>query len=163
MIFLNFFSTLHFFTTPQCDGHEVFWILLGITKERIPRLILHVKDQLPYLSLQDFQGGICISVKHSCVCLKNYKFNKLLFMQVEYSFFFLPYNLAFDLQRIEISSIIDFLPSKFLASALRNQVEHSSDDNAELVLDLAVFHFHRTSFHGSSRQVCSGLVGCCWA
>ena len=40
---------------------------------------------------------------------------------------------------------------------------HSYDDNSELVFDLAALHLHKISFHSSSRQVCSGLVGCCWA
>ena len=39
-------------------------------------------------------------------------------------------------------------------------MEHSSE-NSELVLDLAAFHLHKISSHGSSRQVCNGLEGCC--
>ena len=61
----------------------------------------------------------------------------------------------------EIFSVLDFFLSESLDSDLGTQVEHSYD-NSELVLDLTVLHLRKTSFHGSSMLVCSGLGGCHW-
>ena len=76
-------------------------------------------------------------------------------MQVEYSFV--------------LSHIIQHLLFKRLRPlfesydyVLRTQVEHNFVDSFELVLNHATFYLHKTSFHGSSKQVCSRLEGCCW-
>ena len=67
---------------------------------------------------------------------------------------------AFDLQRIEISLVLDFLLSDFLAAiVLGTHVEHIVVQNSALVLDLAVFHLHMRNSHGSLVLVCNGLAG----
>ena len=68
--------------------------------------------------------------------------------------------LAFDLQRIEISFVPDFLLSDFLTVAvLGTHVEHTVVENSALVLDLAMLHLHMRKPHGSLVLVCNGLVG----
>ena len=58
--------------------------------------------------------------------------------------------LAFDLQRIEISFVPDFLLSNsIVAAVLGTHVEHTVVENSALVLDLAVLHFHMRNSHGS--------------
>ena len=50
---------------------------------------------------------------------------------------------AFDLQRIEISFIMDFMISNSLTAAIfGTHVEHTFVENSSLVLDLAVLHLH---------------------
>ena len=68
----------------QCDCHAVLGILCGDTRERLPRLILHSKGQLPYLSFLILHGNICIGLKHSCVYLEHCNFNKFLLILVQY-------------------------------------------------------------------------------
>ena len=41
-------------------------------------------------------------------------------------------------------------------------MEHTTVESSALVLDPTALHFHKKSSHGFSRQVCSGLEGCCW-
>ena len=68
--------------------------------------------------------------------------------------------LAFDLQRIEISFVLDFLLSDSLdAAVLGTHVEHTVVENSALVLDLAVLHLHMRNSHGSLVLVCNGLAG----
>ena len=40
---------------------------------------------------------------------------------------------------------------------------HRSTDSFSLALDPTAFHLHMTGFHGSLKQVCSGLEGYCLA
>ena len=40
-------------------------------------------------------------------------------------------------------------------------MEHNSAWNSTLVLDPATFYLYMTGFHGSLKQVCSGLEGYC--
>ena len=58
--------------------------------------------------------------------------------------------LAFDLQRIEISFVLDFLLSNSLvATVLGTNVEHTIVENSALVLDPAMLHLHMRNSHGS--------------
>ena len=67
---------------------------------------------------------------------------------------------AFDLQRIEISFVLDFLLSDSLAVAvLGTHVEHTIVENSILVLDLAMLHLHMINSHSSLVLVCNGLAG----
>ena len=67
---------------------------------------------------------------------------------------------AFDLQRIEISLVLDFMFSDSLAVVvLGTHVEHTIVENSALVLDLVMFHLHMRNSHGSLLLVCNGLVG----
>ena len=67
---------------------------------------------------------------------------------------------AFDLQRIEISFVLDFLLSDSLAvDFLGTHVEHTIVENSALVLDLAVLHLHMRNSYGSLVLVCNGLAG----
>ena len=66
---------------------------------------------------------------------------------------------AFDIQRIEISFVLDFLLSDSLAAAvLRTHVEHTIVENSALVLDLAMLHLHMRNSHSSLVLVCNGLA-----
>ena len=57
---------------------------------------------------------------------------------------------AFDLQRIEISFVLDFFLFDSLAAAiLGTHVKHIVVENYALVLDLAVLHLHMRNSHGS--------------
>ena len=64
---------------------------------------------------------------------------------------------AFDLQRIEISIVPDFLLSDFLV--LGTHVEHTVVENSVLVLDLDLLHLHVRNSHGSLVLVYNGLAG----
>ena len=65
----------------------------------------------------------------------------------------------FNLQRIEISFVLDFLLYDFLATiVLGTQVEHNVVENSTLVLDLAIVHLHMRNSHGSLVMVCNGLA-----
>ena len=67
---------------------------------------------------------------------------------------------TFDLQRIEISFVLDFLLfDSLVAAILRTHVEHTVVENCALVLDLAVLHLHMRNSHGSLVLVCNGLAG----
>ena len=66
---------------------------------------------------------------------------------------------AFDIQRIEISFVLDFLPSDSLAATiLGTPVKHTIVENSALVLDLAVLHLHMRNSHGSLVLVCNELA-----
>ena len=68
--------------------------------------------------------------------------------------------LAFDLQMIEISFVLDFLLSNSLVFViLGTHVEHTIVENSALVLDLAMFHLHMRNSHGFLVLVCNGLAG----
>ena len=72
----------------------------------------------------------------------------------------LPLMSAFDLQRIKISFVLDFLLYDFLATVvLGTHVEHNVVENSTLVMDLAVLHLHMRNSHGSLVLVCNGLAG----
>ena len=67
---------------------------------------------------------------------------------------------TFDLQRIEISFVLDFLISDSLVvDALGTHVQHTVVENSTLVLDLAVLHLHMRNSTGSLVLVCNGLAG----
>ena len=67
--------------------------------------------------------------------------------------------LAFDLQRIEISFVLDFLLSYSLAAVvLRTPMKHIVVENYALVFDLAVLHLHMRNSHGSLVMVCNELA-----
>ena len=67
---------------------------------------------------------------------------------------------TFDLQRVEIFFVSNFLLSDSLVAAIPGtHVEHTVVENSALVLDLAVLHLHMRNSHGSLVLVCSGLVG----
>ena len=67
---------------------------------------------------------------------------------------------TFDIQRIEISLVLDFLLSDSLVSiVLGTHVEHTVVENSALVLDLAVLYLHMRNSHGSLVLVCNGLAG----
>ena len=66
---------------------------------------------------------------------------------------------VFDLQRIEISFVTDFLLSDSLvAAAHKTHVEHTLVENSALVLDLAMIHLHMRNSHNSLVLVCNGLA-----
>ena len=66
---------------------------------------------------------------------------------------------AFDIQRIDISFILDFLLSDSLVAAvLGTHVEHTIVENSALVLDLAMLHLHMRNSHSSLVLVCNGLA-----
>ena len=68
--------------------------------------------------------------------------------------------LAFDLQMIEISFVLDFLLSNSLVVViLGTHVEHTIVENSALVLDLAMLHLHMRNSHGFLVLVCNGLAG----
>ena len=68
--------------------------------------------------------------------------------------------LAFDLQRIEISFVLDFLFfDTLVVVVLGTHVEHTVVENSALVLDLSVLHLHVRNSHGSLVLVCNGLAG----
>ena len=67
---------------------------------------------------------------------------------------------AFDLKRIEISFVPDFLLSDSLAAVvLGTYVEHTVVENSALILDLAVLHLYMKHSHGSLLLVCNGFAG----
>ena len=67
---------------------------------------------------------------------------------------------TFDLHRIEISFVLDFLLSDSLVAAvLGTHVEHTVVENSALVLDLAMLRLHMRNSHGSLVLVCNRLVG----
>ena len=67
---------------------------------------------------------------------------------------------TFDLQRIEISFVLDFLLSvSLVATVLGTHVEHTIVENSALVLDPVVLHLHMRNSHGSLVLVCDGLAG----
>ena len=67
---------------------------------------------------------------------------------------------AFDLQRIEVSFVLDFLLFDSLAVVvLGTHVEHTVVEISALVLDFAVLHLLMRNSHGSLVLVCNGLVG----
>ena len=67
---------------------------------------------------------------------------------------------TFDLQRIEISFVPNFLLFDSLATTvLGTHVEHTVVENYALVLDLVVLHLHMRYSHGSLVLVCNGLAG----
>ena len=67
---------------------------------------------------------------------------------------------AFDLQRIEIFFVLDFLLSNSLVvAALGTHVEHTVVENSALVLDLVVLHLYMRNSHGSLVLMCNGLAG----
>ena len=67
---------------------------------------------------------------------------------------------TFDLQRIEISFVLDFLLSdSLIVVVLGTHVKHTIVENSALVLDLAVLHLHMINSHGSLELVCNGLIG----
>ena len=67
---------------------------------------------------------------------------------------------TFDLQRIKISFVLDFLLSDSLSIAvLGTHVEHTVVENSALVFDLVVLHLHMRNSHGSLVLMCNGLAG----
>ena len=57
---------------------------------------------------------------------------------------------TFDLERIEISFVLDFLVFDSLVVAiLGTHMEHTVIENSALVLDLVVLHLHMRNSHGS--------------
>ena len=66
---------------------------------------------------------------------------------------------AFDLHRIEISFVLDFLLSDFLAATvLGTNVKHIVVENSALVLDLILLHLHMRNSHGSLVLVCNRMA-----
>ena len=67
--------------------------------------------------------------------------------------------LAFDLQRIEISFVLDFLLFDSLATTiLGTPMKHIIVENSALVLELAVLYLHMINSHGSLMLVCNELA-----
>ena len=67
--------------------------------------------------------------------------------------------LTFDLQRIEISFVLDLLLSDSLVDVvLGTLVKHTVVENSVLVLDLAMLHLHMRNSHGSLVLVCIELA-----
>ena len=67
---------------------------------------------------------------------------------------------AFDLQRIEISFVLNFFLFDFLVVVvLGTHVEHTIIENYALVFDLAMLYLHMRNSHGSLELVCNGLAG----
>ena len=63
---------------------------------------------------------------------------------------------AFDLQRIEISFVLDFLLSYSLAATvLGTPMKHVVVENYALVFDLVVLHLHMRNSYGSLVMVCN--------
>ena len=66
---------------------------------------------------------------------------------------------AFDLQRIEISFVMDFLLSDSLTAAvLGTLVKHTVVENSALVLDFSILHLHMRNSHDSLVLVCNELA-----
>ena len=61
----------------------------------------------------------------------------------------LPWMSAFDLQRIDISFVLEFLLSNSLAAVLGTHAEHTVAEHSALVLDLVVLYLHMRNSHGS--------------
>ena len=67
---------------------------------------------------------------------------------------------AFDLQRIEISLVMDFLLcNSLVVVVLGTHMKHTIIENFTLVLDLVVLYLHMRNSYGSLVLVCNGLAG----
>ena len=66
---------------------------------------------------------------------------------------------TFDVQRIKIYFVLDFLLSNSLSAAiLGTPVKHIIVENFALVLDLIVLHLHMINSYGSLVLVCNELA-----